>query len=195
MSYTIDDNNFHRPIPKYVTNLLINTVRPINKIKFPDSLTTITFCDSFNEKIDYIHFPESLKTIYFGWNFNQSICNVYFPRSLTTINFGWSFDYPIINNYYLSSLKKIIINKNYKLENCKENFEIDGTIWIADKSGRIGGFAVLIKKDNEENNVNENTKLIQELKQINQQQNDQINDLKKEVEMLMETIKQYHRKN
>lgn len=77
-------------------------------------------------------------------------------------------------NHYIELQKEI--NKNYPKD--KEDF-----------------FAEINKVRNEMENIRkEDKELIQQLKQTNQIQSEQITDLKKELEMLIETVKQYHKK-
>ncbi len=61
-------------------------------IDVPDSVHTIIYSRSFNQKLDDTKFPNSLHTIIFGDKFNQNIDNVDFPYSLHTIKFGLNFD-------------------------------------------------------------------------------------------------------
>ena len=48
--------------------------------------TELIFNDDFDQSLDKVTFPQSLTSITFGWNFNQSLDNVIFPQVILSLN-------------------------------------------------------------------------------------------------------------
>jgi hypothetical protein len=73
--------------------ILIFCTQSDQEIKvLPNSLTTLTFGDNFNQKIKPNVLPNSLQSLTFGDNFDQEIKKSVLPTSLTTLTFGWNFN-------------------------------------------------------------------------------------------------------
>ena len=117
----IFDERFNKPIddikfPDSIQSITFGGLfdQLLDQVKFPDSLQTITFGDCFNQPLDQVKFPNSLQTITFGSNFNQSLDHIKFPNSLQNIIFGWYFDQSLDN------LPNTILNLTF----CKINREL-----------------------------------------------------------------------
>ena len=58
----------------------------------PKSLESLTFHDTFNQRLAGVTLPSGLQNLTFGKLFDQSLTGVSMPRSLQSLKFGWNFD-------------------------------------------------------------------------------------------------------
>ncbi|KAN0035134.1 hypothetical protein ACTA71_004393 [Dictyostelium dimigraforme] len=93
---------------KFCDNIKLDKVNIL-----PQSITSIKFGKSYNEKISIGVLPSSVKTIKFGYNYNQPLEVGVLPSSLTSIKFGNSFNQPL-DNSLLSSSSSLSSSSNIK---------------------------------------------------------------------------------
>jgi hypothetical protein len=75
-----------------------------------NTITTITFGDAFNERIDRINWRklEGIRVIRFGKKFNQSLDNILWSSTLTEIH---------LNERHTGSIEKLIWTEGLKMLN------------------------------------------------------------------------------
>ena len=84
--------------------------QPINN-KLPNSLTSLTFGENFNQTIDLSN--TNLTTLTFGNHFNNDISANVLPNSLETLTFGDNFNKKILPGILPNSLKNLSFGSNY----------------------------------------------------------------------------------
>lgn len=88
-------------------------INQIEKVRWPESLTTLSFNGEFNQPIEKIKWPESLTNLTFSHDFNQPIENIEWPKSLSILAFGTKFNQYI--DFLPESLKELTIKETFKL--------------------------------------------------------------------------------
>eukprot|EP00913_Durusdinium_trenchii_P000656 g609.t1 len=90
----------------------------LRQLKWPSTLTTLTFGRVFDQKLEGITLPETLKSLTFGFAFNQSLRDVILPTGLERLEFGSAFIQSLEKISWPKSLKSLILGScfNQSLE-------------------------------------------------------------------------------
>lgn len=80
---------------------------PLSEVVWPDTLTSLYLCGSFNHPIIDVNFPSSLVTLELGCFFEQSLDGVLFPDAVEVLVIGSRFDDPIEDVEWPKFLKKL----------------------------------------------------------------------------------------
>ena len=57
-----------------------------------DAISSLTFADEFNKRLDGVTLPGGLEDLTFGRDFNQLLEEVLLPKTLQTLTFGSQFN-------------------------------------------------------------------------------------------------------
>eukprot|EP01133_Synstelium_polycarpum_P018074 gene18074-21594_t len=112
--YLGEYNGNLRCLPATLTDLDLGfhfNQRLENCFPLPSGLTSLTFDDSFNQKLKPGTLPQSLRTLELGDAFNQPIEPDSIPSSVTSLSFGRCFNQPLDN--LPPSIKQLAIGRGF----------------------------------------------------------------------------------